>query len=146
SKRSKEYKYDDGSRRWPSFHTRFFSIGSLFVLAKEGKIEMLERISPTLHMNKDGFVNDAVYHDTEIDAPFITTKRPGDEMTPDQTKFQTLTDEVMNNPAKKALIVRSRYGSGKTTFQQRLVKARNPERVLFITYRQALAKDMRNFG
>ena len=48
-------------------------------------------------------------------------------MTPDQAKFQSLTDEVMDNPAKKALIVRSRYGSGKTTFLQRLAKARNPE-------------------
>ncbi|MFM7985788.1 MAG: hypothetical protein ACKPKO_41385, partial [Candidatus Fonsibacter sp.] len=47
----------------------------------------------------------------------------------------------------KALIVRSRYGSGKTTFLQRLVRARKPERVLFITYRQTLARDiMRNFG
>ena len=45
----------------------------------------------------------------------------------------------MGNPAQKSLIVRSRYGSGKTTFLQR--------RVLFITYRQTLARDiMRNFG
>ncbi|MFM7982793.1 MAG: hypothetical protein ACKPKO_26065, partial [Candidatus Fonsibacter sp.] len=72
---------------------------------------------------------------------------PGDYMTPDQRKFQTLTDEVMNNPAKKALIGRSQYGSGNTTFFQRLVNSRNPERVLFITYRQTLARDiMRNLG
>ncbi|MFM7985247.1 MAG: hypothetical protein ACKPKO_38605, partial [Candidatus Fonsibacter sp.] len=48
---------------------------------------------------------------------------------------------------KTALIVRSRYGSGKTTFLQRLVRTRKPERVLFITYHQTLARDiMRNFG
>ncbi|MFM7985384.1 MAG: hypothetical protein ACKPKO_39330, partial [Candidatus Fonsibacter sp.] len=42
--------------------------------------------------------------------------------------------------------MRSRYGSGNTTFLQRLVRARKPERVLFITYRQTLARDiMRNF-
>ncbi len=53
----------------------------------------------------------------------------------------------MDDPIKKALIVRSRYGSGKTTYLQRLIKARNPERVLFITYRQTLARDiMKNFG
>ncbi|MFM7989986.1 MAG: DEAD/DEAH box helicase family protein, partial [Candidatus Fonsibacter sp.] len=52
----------------------------------------------------------------------------------------------MDNPNKKSLIVRSRYGSGKTIFLLRLVKSRNPERVLFITYRQTLARDiMRNF-
>ena len=52
-----------------------------------------------------------------------------------------MTDEVMDNPAKKSSIVRSRYGSGKTTFRQRPVEARNPERVLFVTYRQTLARD-----
>ena len=53
----------------------------------------------------------------------------------------------MDDPSKKALIVRSRYGSGKTTYLKRLIQARNPERVLFITYRQTLARDlMKNFG
>ena len=56
-----------------------------------------------------------------------------------------MTYEAMDNPAKKSLIVRSRYGSGKTTFLQR--QARNPDRVLFVAYRQTLARDiMRNFG
>ncbi|MFM7983244.1 MAG: hypothetical protein ACKPKO_28380, partial [Candidatus Fonsibacter sp.] len=45
------------------------------------------------------------------------------------------------------MIVRSRYGSGKMTFLLRLVEARNPERVLFVAYRQTLERDiMRNFG
>jgi hypothetical protein len=53
----------------------------------------------------------------------------------------------MTNASKKSLVLRSRYGSGKTTFMQRLIQERNPERVLFITYRQTLARDiMRNFG
>ncbi|MFM7986887.1 MAG: hypothetical protein ACKPKO_46995, partial [Candidatus Fonsibacter sp.] len=63
-------------------------------------------------------------------------------MTLDQRKFETLTGDVMHNAAttNKALIVRSRYGSGKTTVLQRLVKARDPERALFVTYRQTLAR------
>ena len=53
----------------------------------------------------------------------------------------------MSNASQKMLIVRSRYGSGKTTFLQRLIKERDLKRVLFITYRQTLARDiMRNFG
>jgi hypothetical protein len=63
-------------------------------------------------------------------------------MTADQARFQSLTDEVMDDPAKNSLIVRSCYGSGKTTFRKRLVEARNPERVLFVTYRQTLARDI----
>ena len=88
-----------------------------------------------------------MYNHTEIDAPSLTTPTPGDPMTADQARFQSLTDEVMGDPSKKSLIVRSRCGSGKTTFLQRLVEARSPERVLFVTYRQTLARDiMRNFG
>ena len=68
-------------------------------------------------------------------------------MTPDQAKFQTLTDEGMGNPFKKSLIVRSRYGSGKTTFPHQVVEARALERGLFITFRQTLARDIvLNFG
>ena len=78
---------------------------------------MLEHIKPTLNMNSDAFADDAVYHETEIDTPFFfTTTRPRDEMTPDQRPAQALIDEVMDNPANKSLIVRSRYGSGNTAF------------------------------
>ena len=36
SKRSNKYKHGDCGKRWGGFHTQFFSIGSLFVSAKEG--------------------------------------------------------------------------------------------------------------
>ena len=109
---------------------------------------MLERISPDLHMNKDVLFEDAEeYPAIEIDTPFLTPPTETSPKTPDQETFQKLTDETLDDPSKKSLIVRSRYGSGKTTFLQRLIKARKPKRVLFVTYRQTLARDiMRNFG
>ena len=70
-------------------------------------------------------------------------------MTGEQQKFKELTEEVMGGgeDGKKTLVVRSRYGSGKTTFLQRMVKKYDPKRVLFVSYRQTLARDlMRNFG
>ena len=61
--------------------------------------------------------------------------------------FNDLTKTFMDNLDENCLVVRSRYGSGKTTFLKRLMQERNPERVLFITYRQTLARDvMRNFS
>ncbi|MFM7981968.1 MAG: PriCT-2 domain-containing protein, partial [Candidatus Fonsibacter sp.] len=42
SKRSQKYKHSDCARRWGGFRTQYFSIGSLFVLAKEGNADMLE--------------------------------------------------------------------------------------------------------
>ena len=85
-------------------NAKHFSIGSIFVLAKEGNAEMLEHIKPTLNMRADAFSSDAVYDNTEIDTPFLTTKLPGAPMTPDQAKFQVLTDEVMEKPATTSIL------------------------------------------
>ena len=109
---------------------------------------MLQRISPELNQNKDVFFEDAEeFPAIEIDTPFLTPVTATTPKTPDQETFQRLTDETLDDPSKKSLIVKSRYGSGKTTFVQRLIKERKPKRVLFITYRQTLARDiMKNFG
>ena len=147
SKRSKKYQTGECAKKWRSFTRKCHTIGSLFVLAKEGSPEMLDRISPDLNMNKYVFFEDAEYPAIEIDTPFLTPITEDTPKTPDQETFQRLTDETMDDPSKKTLVVRSRYGSGKTTYLQRLIKARNPQRVLFITYRQTLARDiMKNFG
>ena len=69
SKRSKKYRHGDCANRWGGFRTQYFSIGSLFVLAKEGNAEHLERIKPTLNMNTNIFTNGEVYHCVEIDTP-----------------------------------------------------------------------------
>ena len=147
SQRSNKFKNGDCTKRWSGLQPELFSIGSLFVLAKDGNLDMHERVRPTLKAHKRVFDDSGAYPVVEINTPFLTPKSPADPPNTDQAKFQQLTDEVMDTPGKKALVVRSRYGSGKTTFLQRLVKARNPKRILFITYRQTLARDiMRNFG
>ena len=100
SKRSRKYKHGDCGKQWGGFHTQYFSIGSLFVLAKEGNAEMLERIKPTLNMNADIFTNGEVYNHTEIDAPFFT-KTPGAAMSPDQAKFQISDQRVHGQPKQE---------------------------------------------
>ncbi|MFM7983325.1 MAG: PriCT-2 domain-containing protein [Candidatus Fonsibacter sp.] len=74
SKRSNKYKHCDCIKRWNSLSPQLFSIGSLFVLAKECNADMLERSKPTLNINADIFTNGEVYNHTEIDTPFFTTK------------------------------------------------------------------------
>ena len=125
-----------------------FTIGSLMVLAKDGNLEAFMNAKQHLHLVKDVFADDKEYPCEVINTPYLTTKSPNGRAThPDQEKFKQLTEDFMTNLAKKSLVLRSRYGSGKTTFMQRLIRERNPERVLFITYRQTLARDiMRNFG
>ena len=74
SKKSKKYRHGDCGRRWDGFHTQFFSIGSLFLLAKEGNPEMLESTKPGLNTNTNIFTNGNVYNPIVIDTPFLTTK------------------------------------------------------------------------
>ncbi|MFM7980289.1 MAG: PriCT-2 domain-containing protein, partial [Candidatus Fonsibacter sp.] len=88
SKRSKKYKHGDCSRRWHTLHTQYFSIGSPFVLAKEGNADMLERIKPTLNMNADIFTNGEEYNCIEIYTQFLSTENKGDEMSPDQARLK----------------------------------------------------------
>ena len=147
SKRSKKFKTNDCSSRWFSLPSDRFSIVTLLGMAKEGNMDMFRRNMPRLNMNLD-VLEDEVYPTIEINTPSLTTKTPeAKETNPDQGKFKRLVDDFMTDDQKKSLVLRSRYGSGKTTFMQRLIKERDPKRVLFITYRQTLARDiMRNFG
>ncbi|MFM7980970.1 MAG: hypothetical protein ACKPKO_16805, partial [Candidatus Fonsibacter sp.] len=79
--------------------------------------------------------------------PHSLPPRKGDDMSPDQARFKALTKEVMDNPSKKGAHREEPIRLRKNTFLQRLVRTRKPERVLFITFRQTLARDiMRNFG
>jgi hypothetical protein len=147
SKTSKKFRRHDCSSRWSLLKPRNFTIASLIVLAKAGNLEKYNKIKPDLNMNNDVFHDDEEYKPVVIDTPFLTTKTNDDEPTDGQQTFKDLTENFMNEPSKKTLIVKSRYGSGKTTFLQRLIKKRNLKRVLFITYRQTLARDiMRNFN
>ena len=148
SKRSNKYKPGECAQVWKGLKSTLFTIRSLKKLAEMG--------DPKKHSQLDDpFTDDEPYQKVEtvvvpaveIDTPFLTPETETTPKTPDQETFQRLTDETIDDPTKKSLVVKSRYGSGKTTFLKRLIKAKNPKRVLFITYRQTLARDiMRNFG
>jgi hypothetical protein len=115
------------------------------VLAKEGDVDKFNAMKPKLYSINDVFDDGVEYPSIDIDTPFLTTKQPnGPASHADQVQFKTVVDDFMGNIAKKSLVLRSRYGSGKTTRMQRLIKEHNPERVLFITYRRTLARDIMN--
>ena len=145
SKRSRKFRNGDCSSRWRLLKPRGFTIGSLMVLAKEGCPELYEQLKPKLNMTTDAFNDGADYKPKVINTPYLLAKE-GQEENRDQRTFRDLTNGFMQSD-QKCLVVRSRYGSGKTTFLQELIQERNPQRVLFITYRQTLARDiMRNFS
>jgi hypothetical protein len=148
SQRSSKYKVGECRRKWGGFRTGTFRIGSLIVMAKEGNMEAYEQTMPNLHLNTDVFHDDVSYPCVKINTPFLTTKAPDDPpANEDQGKFREVVSEFANKPEAKTLVMKSRYGSGKTTFMQRLIEEHKPTKVLFITYRQTLARDiMRNFG
>ena len=70
SKRSNKHKHGQCADKWRSFTRKCHTIGSLFVLAKEGGPEILDRIGPNLNMNKQVFFDDAEFQAIEIDTPF----------------------------------------------------------------------------
>ena len=78
----------------------------------------------------------------EIDVDFLLP-RDGAPPTDDQRAFAKLARKFTSDPTAKTLAINSRYNSGKTHFLRRLIKKHAYERVLFITYRQSLARDIR---
>ena len=55
SKRSKKYKHGECYSKWRSFTRKRHTVGGLFVLAKEGNLNLFEKVSTNLHMNKHVF-------------------------------------------------------------------------------------------
>ena len=88
---------------------------------------------PNQQHDTDLLANIQVYNHTEIDTPFLTTPTPGAEMTADQAKFQTMTDEVMGNPSKNVADCEEPLRLLEDDLPTAGVEARNPERALFIT-------------
>ena len=148
SRKSKKFKYGECAKQWGRFKLYPYTMNSLIALAKEGNLDEYEKIKAKLHVRKDVFADRCNYPSTVINTPFLITKTMEEQpKIPDQRKFRDMVQDFVKTASKKSLVLRSRYGSGKTTFMQRLIQEQDPKRVLFITYRQTLARDiMRNFG
>lgn len=147
SRLSSKFKNGECAKVWAGFKLYSYSIASLLSLAKEGDVDRYNEIRPTLNCTRNVFDDGSDYPCTLIDTPFLTTKQPEDPIThPDQAVFRSMVQHFVQTAEQKSLVLRSRYGSGKTTFMQRLIREQGYQRVLFITYRQTLARDiMRNF-
>ena len=117
SKRSRKFKNADCTSKWSNLNPKCIGIGSLIVLAKQGNLEMYERIRPSLNMNQDVFKDDVDYKPTLINTPYLTTK-PGQEPNKDQKECKKLADRFMEQVDQKSLIIRSRYGSVKPLFSR----------------------------
>ena len=119
-------------------------IGSLHHWAKNDSPELYQRIRPTLKSVSDIFADDQEHESIEIDTRYLV---PNDgNYTKDQQTFKDAADQFEAQDTK-TLLIKSAYGTGKTYFLQQLMKKpQEYKRVLFITYRQTLARDIdRNF-
>ena len=106
SKRSKKFKPNDCSSRWAGLPTEFGSMGTLLAIAKEGNLDVFQRIRPRLNMNLD-VLDDTAYPTIEINTPFLTTKTPDAKEThPDQTKFRQIVDDFMTDDEQKELCIK----------------------------------------
>ena len=120
-------------------------IGSLHYWAKKDCPDMYERVRPTLKSVSDIFADDKTHESVEIYTRYLVPAKDGN-YSKDQQTFKDVADQFEAQDTK-TLVIKSAYGTGKTYFLQQLMK--KPEeykRVLFVTYRQTLARDIdRNF-
>ena len=102
------------------------------LFGEKGDLDKYNSLRPLLHMSNDIY-DDGVEHPClEIDTPLLITKDP---KAPDKNKgqkvFKRTVEDFLADASKQSLVVRSRYGSGKTTFMQRLIQDHNPAKVLY---------------
>ena len=98
-------------------------MGSLVYVPKEGDIDKFNTMRPRLYTVNDVFDDGVEYPSIAVDTPFLTTKRPKCPAShADQVKFKTIVTDFMGNLSKKSFVLKSRYGSGTTTFMQRLIQ------------------------
>ena len=145
SKRSKKNKPNDCSDKWNRMSANSLTIGSLHYWAKKKDcLELYQRSRPTLKSVSDVFADDQTHESVEIDTRYLVPK--DGNYTKDQQTFKDAADQFETQDTK-TLLIKSAYGTGKTYFLQQLMKKpQDYKRVLFITYRQTLARDIdRNF-
>ena len=144
SKRSKKNKPNDCSDKWCRMTANSLGIGSLHHWARNDSPELYQRIRPTLKSVSDIFADDQEHESIEIDTRYLVPK--DGNYTKDQQTFKDAAD-LFETQDTKTLLIKSAYGTGKTYFLQQLMKKpQEYKRVLFITYRQTLARDIdRNF-
>ena len=144
--KSKKFENSDCKNKVFKFKENKYMVGTLRHLTKEGNLDMYNKTKRKQHALADAFDDGNKYDVIDIDEPFLKPKNKEGPMNEGQKEFKRTVRAFMNGDTM-AFVLKSRYGSGKTTFMQRLIKEHNHERVLFITYRQTLALDiMRNFG
>ena len=87
SKRSKKFKPNDCTSNWAGLPTEIGNMATLLAMAKEGNLDMYQRIRPRLNMNMD-VLEDTSYPTIEINTPFLTSKTADAKETySDQVKF-----------------------------------------------------------
>jgi hypothetical protein len=144
SKRSRKYRANDCSSRWHQMNPMSLGIGSLHHWAKQENPEEYDKIRPDLKSLSDIFADDQTHESVEINTRYLTPK--DEQPTEDQRKAKEVIEHFQTDDIK-TLFVKSAYGTGKTyMLQQLMMDPEKYKRVLFITYRQTLARDIdRNF-
>ena len=145
SKKSEKYKPRECEQLWYCMKPKSLGIGSLILWAKRDNLAKYDEIKPTLRMIGNIFEDDQKHESVEINTRYLVP-RDG-KYSKDQQTFQDIVGQFEQREKLKTLIVRSAYNTGKTTFLQDLLREpQKYKRVLFITYRQTLARDIdRNF-
>ena len=94
-------------------------IGSLILWAKRDNLAKYDEIKPTLKMIGNIFEDDQKHESIDTNAKYLVP-RDG-KYTKDQQTFQDTVRQFEEKDKVKALIVKSAYGTGKTSFLQDLM-------------------------
>lgn len=134
SKQSSSYSSRDcNAYKWSSFKLGFFSIASLKFFAKQDNPDLYPDIGSTLE--EPSFIP----HD------FSSEYLLGDKIENINDNKSFVSQHIidwMTTDTYKSLAIKSCYNSGKTDIIKKIITEFNPQKILFISYRQTLTHEL----
>ena len=99
-------------------------------MGKNRLFRIIRKIRPTLNCNKEIYNDDKKYDNIEIDTKYLVPV-VGTEYNESQNTFKQISDNFVNNNNIKSLVIKSKYGSGKTTYLKQLMEAQQYQRFIY---------------
>ena len=146
SKQSAKYKAGECQYKWTTFHSKGFTIKSLFHWCKAdnpveyGKLKV--KYFSSVIVDTPYQSHNVEYHN--IQERYLLDEIKKDELYTIKESIDTHLNRLFNDDSVSSLNIRSPYGTSKTQLLIKTIEKYEPKKILFLSYRKSLTYDLQN--
>lgn len=133
SKQSELYSSKDyNAYKWNSFRFGYYSFGTLKHFAKQDNPEKYQDIECNLE--------NPLFESIKFESDYLLNNE--EEKIKDKKSFVSKYINDWYTGKSKTIALKSTYNTGKTRINKKIIEEFNPEKILFISYRQTLSNEL----